>query len=64
MAEPKKIRVRTRDLVERYALDLAPQKGLQSRRELTPAEWAAVRPYTVRIMDYLLRLERRSGGAQ
>ncbi len=56
MALPvRKPRVRTRDLVERYALELAPRHGLQSRRELTPEEWRAVKPFTIRIMDHLLR---------
>jgi hypothetical protein len=56
MAQPiKKPRVRTRDLVERYALELAPKRGLQSRRGLTPEEWQTVKPYTTRIMDFLLR---------
>jgi len=51
----KKTRVRACDLVERYALELAPRHGLKSLRELTPEEWQAVKPYTIRIMDHLLR---------
>ena len=56
MIQPaKKAHVRTCDLVERYALELAPKHGLQSRRVLTPEEWQAVKPFTIRIMDHLLR---------